>query len=323
MGNSSFNILYENILNNNSNNGLDFYGAHGNIIYRNNIDNNTGDGIHLATDSNTNTICGNMVRDNKNGVYLSSEYGPPSSYNIIYLNDIYGNSINQSYEEIGCIDNKWDNGTHGNFWESNYTDKYPSATNNGFIWNIPYEIDGVGGGEDNFPLVNSIEIFNFIDEIYIPNPGTIPDPFEISFIPNLIFPLKVTHVEILIPQEIFDNAGNMSIIISQSKFSPEDFENGQIFSISFGLIVLDENNPVVDNHYNVTDLQNGTFYIAVLNTNSIGTRVSNVLEIEVQLEVNDNPEQFPINGYNGIIIGLLAILSIKFVITKNQRKFTK
>lgn len=34
--------------------------------------------------------------------------------------------------------------------------KYPEATNNGTVWDTPYEINGSGDGMDSFPLVNPI-----------------------------------------------------------------------------------------------------------------------------------------------------------------------
>ena len=43
--------------------------------------------------------------------------------------------------------------THGNYW-NDYTTRYPSATNDGTVWNTPYTIDGEASAQDNYPLVN-------------------------------------------------------------------------------------------------------------------------------------------------------------------------
>jgi hypothetical protein len=92
------------------------------------------------------------VSNNNNfGIYLYDS----SNTNTIYFNDIYGNIYSQAFEE-SCTDNQWDNGTTGNYWGVDYISNYPDATNDGTIWNIPYEINGTGSGIDNFPLVNAI-----------------------------------------------------------------------------------------------------------------------------------------------------------------------
>ncbi len=44
-----------------------------------------------------------------------------------------------------------DNGIHGNYW-SDYEIKYPTATNDGTIWDIPYDV--LWNNKDNYPLVN-------------------------------------------------------------------------------------------------------------------------------------------------------------------------
>ena len=75
-----------------------------------------------------------------------------SSNNFIYKNAFVGNSQN-GYCDSGCIDNHWDYYSNGNYW-SDYTTEYPSATNNGFVWNTPYELPDVPATNyDYYPLV--------------------------------------------------------------------------------------------------------------------------------------------------------------------------
>jgi len=147
---SENNIIAGNILINNEG-GIQIEYSHSNEFFENNItESRGGDGFKLAF-SNENTITRNKIVNNTNGIYLYLS----SSNNLIYLNDIYGNEA-QAFEDGDCIGNQWDNGATGNYWGEDYTDKYPVATHDGTVWDIPYEIDGSGLGKDNFPLVNPV-----------------------------------------------------------------------------------------------------------------------------------------------------------------------
>ncbi|MHA1611939.1 MAG: NosD domain-containing protein [Promethearchaeota archaeon] len=129
----------------------------GNIVFENEF------GFYLSRINNS-TVSGNIVYNNEIGIDLSG------SDNEIYSNDIYGNQDLQAEEGMGSTDNQWDNGTTGNYWGNDYLGKYPEATNDGTVWDTPYEIDGDSLGTDNFPLVNPIfpdgdaPIFSFIPE---------------------------------------------------------------------------------------------------------------------------------------------------------------
>ncbi|MHA2053183.1 MAG: NosD domain-containing protein [Candidatus Hodarchaeales archaeon] len=126
--------------------------SNNNILIGNTARYNHGFGIYLFFSSNNNILTKNTVSNNNGfGIYLYDS----SNTNIIYFNDIYGNTHSQAFEE-SCTNNKWDNGTKGNYWGDDYINNYPSATNDGTIWNIPYEISGDGIGIDHFPIVNSI-----------------------------------------------------------------------------------------------------------------------------------------------------------------------
>ncbi|MHA1672218.1 MAG: hypothetical protein ACTSYI_01195 [Promethearchaeota archaeon] len=67
----------------------------------------------------------------------------------IYFNIFVENANNAAYCLLSSNDS-WDNGIHGNYW-GYYEEFYPTATNDGTIWDIPYQIDI--DNVDNFPLV--------------------------------------------------------------------------------------------------------------------------------------------------------------------------
>jgi parallel beta-helix repeat protein len=121
-----------------------------NILSENNVYENFL-GYNLVN-SSKNSILKNKVNKNVYGIYLSSK----SNENSIFNNDFSENQPFQSFEEFYCFNNRWDNGTAGNYWGNDYILKYPNSMNDGIVWNTPYEIDGVSLGIDNFPLVNFI-----------------------------------------------------------------------------------------------------------------------------------------------------------------------
>jgi parallel beta-helix repeat protein len=114
-----------------------------NIILNNNW------GIFLRS-SNKNNITKNTITINANGIYLEES----SRNNLIYFNDIYGNLESQAFEDQDCTRNEWDNDTIGNYWGNDYIINNPDATNDGTVWDTPFEIDGDGRGTDHIPLVN-------------------------------------------------------------------------------------------------------------------------------------------------------------------------
>jgi len=164
-------------------------GASNNHLASNNCSNNEC-GIGLCESSNNNTLTNNIVSNNSAygiHLYLPSPYFPP--YSPINNNTFTGNTVsnnrygiclNDSYNNLIClnnfIDNTYDidsyNSTNiwnstekinytyngstytnylGNYW-NDYKEKYPEAEeiNECGIWNMPYSIDS---DADNYPLV--------------------------------------------------------------------------------------------------------------------------------------------------------------------------
>ncbi len=120
---SSANVTITDCEINNNYYGLYLYYSDNNIIYHNNVSNNGRDGIRLRDSSN----------------------------NSLYLNTFSDNSFAEASLQGASSFNTWDNGGMGNYW-GDYVSSYPSAQNDGVVWDTPYQIDTE---QDNYPLVNS------------------------------------------------------------------------------------------------------------------------------------------------------------------------
>ncbi len=145
---SNNNTLLDNTVDNNPDEGILLFYSNYNAI-SGSFSNNNNMGIDLFNSSN-NRLFKNDVSKNNGGIYLYN-----STNNEFYFNNLYENRNFEAEYDDGCTDNQWDNGTAGNYW-GNYRDKYPDATNDGTVWDTPYEIGGESLGIDNFPLVRPV-----------------------------------------------------------------------------------------------------------------------------------------------------------------------
>lgn len=144
--------------------GLYLYESHDCSISESTFNNNEKFGLHLR-DSTNNDIFDNYINSNNIGVGIRDL----SHNNIFYLNFIqsntnYGVMINSSASEnlfynntfnnpdINAYDDGtntyWDNGSIGNYWHD-YTGR---DLNDDGIGDTPYNIAGLGGGSDNYPI---------------------------------------------------------------------------------------------------------------------------------------------------------------------------
>jgi len=141
-GNCSSNIISANLVSFNMETGIQ---VSGNSTLNNIIDNtmyNNTKGVGIYDSSDNNTIHGNIIRDNTNfGVGISSDY------NTIYRNCFINNGL---HARDDGANNAWDYLAQGNYWD-NYTGV--DSDQNG-IGDIPYNITGAAGSQDNFPLMS-------------------------------------------------------------------------------------------------------------------------------------------------------------------------
>ncbi|WP_455392296.1 NosD domain-containing protein [[Eubacterium] cellulosolvens] len=150
--------------------GLDLLGNSKNNTVINSTFWNNKEGIHINYSAKNNNITDNLICNNTQVGIISESL---SNNNIIFKNMIITNS-QQALDDNKS--NHWDDSSEGNYW-SDYKSRYPSASNNGHVWNIPYDIPGLGGAKDYYPLVNNTKTLPqntkpiaVIDDI-IPNPG--------------------------------------------------------------------------------------------------------------------------------------------------------
>ncbi|MHA1612381.1 MAG: NosD domain-containing protein, partial [Promethearchaeota archaeon] len=149
---SEKNHLSGNFASDNGGNGIYLKLSIDNTLSGNTAYKNIKSGMYLYLRNHNNSITGNILNNNTQyGIYLNNR----NNDSTIFGNDIFDNQNAQALEETECFNNQWDNGSIGNYWGQNYSTKYPLATNDGFIWDTPYEIDGDGLGVDHFPLVRA------------------------------------------------------------------------------------------------------------------------------------------------------------------------
>jgi len=140
---SNYNVIAGNLVSNSSTNGIviDTYCTY-NTISGNMITNNSISGIFLSSHSDNNTITKNQIVNNtQNGINIDFTIG-----NVIVENVFIGNAVQAVCTSSANI--KWDMNSRGNLW-GDYSSRYPTATNDGAVWSIPYTI---GTGQDNYPL---------------------------------------------------------------------------------------------------------------------------------------------------------------------------
>ncbi len=149
-----------------------------NLIENNTISNNKKNGIYFgsARAHNNNVIKFNSLINNSGyGIYIGSN----SYSNLIHHNNFNLNNMSglQGFDSNG--NNNWnDSKNRGNYWD-NYTNLYPIAVNDGFIWNISYDLVGGAGAKDYYPLVYPVEFDPPMLSDKTVSPGTTGDYFNV------------------------------------------------------------------------------------------------------------------------------------------------
>ncbi|MFW9828331.1 MAG: NosD domain-containing protein [Candidatus Thorarchaeota archaeon] len=152
---SNKNLILNNTALNNDWFGIYVWNSHENLLSNNTVKSNLRAGMSLRHSKEC-IITNNLFLNN-------SEYGlmlvETSIYDLIFFNKFIDNDDNALDD---CLHNQWDNGVIGNYWNDYESVYVPPATNDGFIWDIPYDINGYANSKDNYPL------FVFREDLYPP-----------------------------------------------------------------------------------------------------------------------------------------------------------
>ncbi len=106
--------------------------------------------IELQDGASGATISGNTILNSGYGITMY----PSSSNNTIYHNNIINCTDEYAWDDAEGGNNKWDNGSEGNYW-SNYDGV--DANSDG-IGDTPYSILGLAGSLDNYPLMEPYSV---------------------------------------------------------------------------------------------------------------------------------------------------------------------
>ena len=147
---SEFNLISNNKVTQSGLYSIYMYGSNNNIFSENLIVNNNF-GIY-AQGSDSNMFYNNTFKNNSVGL----KFCCGSVENVVYNNNFIENYDHNARDNVN---NQWDNGTVGNYWDD-YAEIYPNASQINNIWDTPYAIcDDNNNCEDVFdryPLVREI-----------------------------------------------------------------------------------------------------------------------------------------------------------------------
>jgi hypothetical protein len=164
-------------------------GGSNNTVIGNYVVGTNGTAIRLGTSSD-NIVVGNMIADNKVGIYTLHIYSQGSAHdNLIYSNNFVNNTENVQNDmvtagfNITVAVNSWDNGTAGNYWSN-----YNGTDNDGDgIGDTPYIIDEQN--KDNYPLMNPVDISTIPE---FPSWTTMLSMFSVVTIVMAVYRIKLS-----------------------------------------------------------------------------------------------------------------------------------
>ena len=97
-----------------------------------------------------NRAVNNSFRDNHG--LAAAVLEPRDKDNVLFHNEFLNNGNGAKQSLDNGTGNTWDDGREGNYW-SDYVSRYPGATNNGVVWNTPYDNNGTSKSKDRYPLL--------------------------------------------------------------------------------------------------------------------------------------------------------------------------
>ena len=161
--NSNFNTISGNTANNNQLGISIFNDSDNNTVIGNKVSDNNWAGISMITQSGGNNVFNNEISNNNIGVTIPTT---DSNYNKIYNNTFALNTLHAGDDGSNNI---WNLGTLGNYWD-NYTG---NDLNDNGIGDIPYNVSGLAGSKDNYPIWDDGDDINPTISINSPSGGTL------------------------------------------------------------------------------------------------------------------------------------------------------
>ncbi len=153
--------------NSNGADGFFLYHSEGSKITNCKCSLNGGMGFYLKY-SSENIIANNSLISNSDfGIKTDSN----SASNQFYSNDLINNHDGKMQAQDNGSENDWDRDGLGNYWWD-YPYFYPNSTNDGHVWDTPYELVSTEYSEDKYPLV---EFDISQEEIERIHPGVLND----------------------------------------------------------------------------------------------------------------------------------------------------
>ncbi|MBY8992462.1 MAG: right-handed parallel beta-helix repeat-containing protein [Candidatus Lokiarchaeota archaeon] len=187
MTNSEFNYISGNTINDNIENAINIDDNSNNNTVSGNTANHNNLGISIFSDSDNNTVTDNTVMNNNiagisilsqcddnyvlNNEISDNNVGVSIATSDCHYNTIYNNTftLNTKNGEDDSANNNWNYGTLGNYWDD-YTG---FDTDDDGIGDFPYNISGLAGSKDFYPIWDDGDDINPTISIISPSGGTL------------------------------------------------------------------------------------------------------------------------------------------------------
>ncbi|RLF54146.1 MAG: hypothetical protein DRN28_05885 [Thermoplasmata archaeon] len=266
--NSPYNNLTHILLLNNRHYGIGLTeSSDHNRIYRVRAIGNLGSILISSSKYNTITHC---TFEGSREYGVDAQGGMMCEGNIIHHNNFVNNNNGsvQAYDK--GTRNRWnDTSGEGNYW-SDYTIRYPNATNDGHVWDTPYDLEGEAGARDHFPLVEMIgevgedvyppvadageNVTIIVGESVTLNASGSYDPDPEGEIVNYTWTFQYEGDEVILYGKLvvfsFESEGEYEIILNVTDLSGKSGEDtitilvvSQLFNISIGPLHYDDGTP--------------------------------------------------------------------------------